>query len=73
MAKVRITVEYTPMLPPYYNEDYYSPVKKQCFEFDFKCDNEKKLEQYAKYAVMRELLKRNEVCEMIKMLDLELC
>lgn len=73
MARVRITVEYTPVMPAEYADDYCSPVRTECFEFDFKCDNEKSVETYAKYAVLRKLLEREEVCEMIKMLDLELC
>ena len=73
MAKVRITVEYTPVMPVEYADDYCSPVRTECFEFNFKCDNEKSVEIYAKYAVLRKLLERDEVCEMIKMLGLELC
>lgn len=73
MARVRITVEYTPVMPAEYADGYYSPVRTECFEFNFKCDNEKSVETYAKYAVLRKLLERDEVCEMIKMLDLELC
>ena len=73
MARVRITVEYTPVMPAEYADDYKSVSQTKCFEFDFKCENEKNLETWAKYAVLRELLKRDELCEMIKMLDLELC
>lgn len=73
MARVRITVEYIPVMPAEYADDYCSPVHTECFEFNFKCDNEKSVETYAKYAVLRKLLERDEVCEMIKMLDLELC
>jgi hypothetical protein len=73
MARVRITVEYTPVMPAEYADEYKSVPQTKSFEFDFKCENEKNLETWAKYAVLRELLKREEVCEMIKMLDLELC
>lgn len=73
MARVRITVEYTPVMPAEYADEYKSAPQTKSFEFDFKCENEKNLETWAKYAVLRELLKRDEVCEMIKMLDLELC
>lgn len=73
MARVRITVEYTPVMPAEYADEYKSVPQTQSFEFDFKCENEKTLETWAKYAVLRKLLERDEVCEMIKMLDLELC
>lgn len=73
MARVRITVEYTPVMPAKYADEYKSVSQTQSFEFEFKCENDKKLETWAKYAVLRELLKRDEVCEMIKMLELELC
>jgi hypothetical protein len=73
MPRVRITVEYSPMLPVELRDEYYSAPKVETFEFDFKCENEKNLATYSRYAVLKKLLERDELCEMIKMLDLELC
>lgn len=71
--KVRIVVEYGEMLPADLRDEYYSPPRVETFEFTFKEENALKVQEYARYAVLRKLLKREQVCEFIKMLDLELC
>ena len=71
--KVRIVVEYGEMLPVDLRDEYYSPPRVETFEFTFKEENALKVQEYARYAVLRTLLKREQVCEFIKMLDLELC
>lgn len=71
--RVRIVVEYSEVLPVDLRDEYYAPPKVEAFEFTFKEDDAKKVHAYARYAVLRELLKREQVCEFIKMLDLELC
>ena len=71
--KVRIVVEYGEVLPYDLQDEYYSPPKVEAFEFSFKENDAKKVQTYARYAVLRELLEREQVCEFIKMLDLELC
>lgn len=71
--KVRIVVEYGEVLPYDLQDEYYAPPKVEAFEFTFKENDAKKVQTYARYAVLRELLKREQVCEFIKMLDLELC
>lgn len=73
MPRVRITVEYTPVLPVELRDEYYSTPKVETFEFNFRCENENAIQTYSRSRVFRELLNRDEVCEMIKMLDLELC
>lgn len=71
--RVRIVVEYGEVLPYDLQDEYYSPPKVEAFEFNFKENDAKKVQTYARYAVLREILKREQVCEFIKMLDLELC
>lgn len=71
--KVRIVVEYGEVLPYDLQDEYYAPPKVEAFEFTFKEENTKKISTFARYAVLRELLKREQVCEFIKMLELELC
>jgi hypothetical protein len=73
MPRVRITVEYTPVLPVELRDEYRSTPKVETFEFYFKCDDEKKLQHWSRRRAFRTLLERDEVCEMIKMLNLELC
>lgn len=71
--KVRILVEYEEVLPIDLRDKYYAAPKIETFEFTFKEEDPKKVAGYARRRVLRELLKREQICEMIKMLDLELC
>lgn len=71
--RVRIVVEYSEVLPVDLRDEYYAAPRVETFEFTFKEDDAKKVQAYARYAVLRELLKREQVCEFIKTLDLELC
>lgn len=71
--KVRIVVEYGEVLPKELRDEYYAAPKVETFEFTFKEENTKKISTFARYAVLRELLKREQVCDFIKMLELELC
>ena len=71
--RVRIVVEYSEVLPVDLRDEYYAAPRVETFEFTFKEENINRLSNYARIAVIRELLKREQVCEFIKMLDLELC
>lgn len=71
--RVRIVVEYGEVLPAELREDYKAVPKVETFEFSFKEENRLRVSAYARLAVLRELLKRDTVCEFIKTLDLELC
>lgn len=71
--KVRILVEYGEVLPVDLRDKYSAVPKVETFEFTFKEKDIKKVEGYARRRVLRELLEREQICEFIKMLDLELC
>lgn len=71
--KVKIVVEYGEVLPVELRDEYKAAPKVETFEFSFKAENPIAARTWARYAVLRELLKRDTVCEFIKTLDLELC
>ena len=71
--RVRIVVEYEELLPIDLRDKYSAVPKVETFEFTFKEEDPKKVAGYARRRALRELLKREQICEFIKMLDLELC
>ena len=71
--RVRIVVEYGEVLHVDLRDEYSAVPKIETFEFTFKEEDVKKVAVYARRRVFRELLKREQICEFIKMLDLELC
>lgn len=71
--RVRIVVEYGEVLPVELRDEYKAVPRIETFEFTFKAEDAERVRTFARYAVLRELLKRDIVCEFIKTLDLELC
>lgn len=71
--RVRIVVEYGEVLPVELRDKYSAAPKVEAFEFTFKDMHINKAASFARLAVVKELLKREQICEFIKTLDLELC
>lgn len=71
--KVRIVVEYGEVLPSDLRDEYRAVPKVEEFIFNLTGKNERLVENYARSRVFKEIMSRGEVCEFIKMLDLELC
>ena len=71
--RVRIVVEYGEVLPVELRDEYKAVPQVETFEFSFKDERPITVRTWARHAVLRELLKRDTVCEFIKTLDLELC
>lgn len=71
--RVRIVVEYGEVLPVELRDKYSATPKVETFEFTFKGKNINRAVSGARLAVIKELLKREQICEFIKTLDLELC
>lgn len=71
--RVRIVVEYGEVLPVDLRDEYQAVPKTREFVFSLSAQNEKLLEQYARNKALKEIMNNGEVCEFIKMLELELC
>lgn len=71
--KVRIVVEYGEVLPSDLRDEYLSVPKVEEFIFNLTGQSDHLVERYARNRVFKEIMSRGEVCEFIKMLDLELC
>lgn len=71
--KVRIVVEYGEVLPCDLQDEYRAAPKVEEFIFNLTGQNDHLVERYARDRVFKEIMSRGEVCEFIKMLDLELC
>lgn len=71
--RVRIVVEYGEVLPIDLRDEYAGARRVETFEYTFDDTHHKEAEMYSKTRVIRDLLKRDIVCEFIKTLDLELC
>lgn len=71
--RVRIVVEYGEVLPFDLRDEYRAVPKVEEFVFDLTGQNDYLVERYARDRVFKEIMSRGEVCEFIKMLDLELC
>lgn len=71
--KVRIVVEYGEVLPPDLRDEYRAVPKVEEFIFNLTGQNDHLVERYARNRALKEIMSRGEVCEFIKMLDLELC
>lgn len=71
--RVRIVVEYGEVLPCDLQDEYRAAPKVEEFVFNLTGDNDSLVERYARNRVFKEIMSRGEVCEFIKMLDLELC
>ena len=71
--KVRIVVEYGEVLPYDLRDEYQDVPKVEEFVFNLTGQNDHLVEKYARNRVLKEIMSRGEVCEFIKMLDLELC
>ena len=71
--KVRIVVEYGEVLPSDLRDEYRAVPKVEEFVFNLTGQSDHIIEKYARSRVFKEILSRGEVCEFIKMLDLELC
>lgn len=71
--RVRIVVEYGELLPVDLRDEYYAPPRVEAFEYFFDDSHHKEAEMYSRTRVIRDLLKRDIVCEFIRTLDLELC
>lgn len=71
--KVRIVVEYGEVLPSDLRDEYRAVPKVEEFIFNLTGQNDHLVERFARNRVFKEIMSRGEVCEFIKMLDLELC
>lgn len=71
--KVRIVVEYGEVLPSDLRDEYRAVPKVEEFIFNLTGQNDHLIERYARNRVFKEIMSRGEVCEFIKMLNLELC
>ena len=71
--KVRIVVEYGEVLPSDLRDEYRAVPKVEEFVFNLTGQNDHLVERFARNRVFKEIMSRGEVCEFIKMLDLELC
>lgn len=71
--RVRIVVEYGEVLPAELRDEYQAVPKTREFVFPLSAQNEKLLEKYARNKALKEIMSNGEVCEFIKMLELELC
>lgn len=71
--KVRIVVEYGEVLPSDLRDEYRAVPKVEKFVFNLTGQSDHLVERYARNRVFKEIMSRGEVCEFIKMLDLELC
>lgn len=71
--KVRIVVEYGEVLPYDLRDEYQAAPKVEEFVFNLTGQSDRLVEKYARNRVLKEIMSRGEVCEFIKMLDLELC
>lgn len=71
--KVRIVVEYGEVLPSDLRDEYRAVPKVEEFVFNLTGQNDHLVERFARNRVFKEIMNRGEVCEFIKMLDLELC
>ena len=71
--KVRIVVEYGEVLPSDLRDEYRAVPKVEEFVFNLTGQNDHLIERFARNRVFKEIMSRGEVCEFIKMLDLELC
>jgi hypothetical protein len=71
--KVRIVVEYGEVLPSGLRDEYRAVPKVEEFIFELTGLDDHLIERFARNRVFKEIMSRGEVCEFIKMLDLELC
>lgn len=71
--KVRIVVEYGEVLPFDLRDEYRAVPKVEEFVFNLTGQSDHLVERYARNRVFKEIMSRGEVCEFIKMLNLELC
>lgn len=71
--KVRIVVEYGEVLPSDLRDEYRAVPKVEEFVFNLTGQSDHLIERYARNRVFKEIMSRGEVCEFIKMLNLELC
>ena len=71
--RVRIVVEYGEVLPSDLRDEYRAVPKVEEFVFNLTGQSDHLIEKYARNRVFKEILSRGDVCEFIKMLDLELC
>ena len=71
--KVRIVVEYGEVLPSDLRDEYRAVPKVEEFVFNLTGQSDHLVERYARNRVFKEIMSRGEVCEFIKMLNLELC
>lgn len=71
--KVRIVVEYGEVLPAELRDEYRAVPKVEEFVFNLTGQNDHLVERFARNRAFKEIMSRGEVCEFIKMLELELC
>lgn len=71
--KVRIVVEYGEVLTSDLRDEYRAVPKVEEFVFNLTGQSDHLIERYARNRVFKEIMSRGEVCEFIKMLNLELC